>query len=147
MKMLSLSSDLNRSGEDSVEICSLWEGKPEFSCSQDSSHAGGEFKRDSARPPHPVSSLLCKKKHRQRPCHECPWTWSRGWAERWRWLLSWYLSSILTRLVNGAKETVDCASKSISGLNQNQQAEEMGNMELWERVTLAQGENMLQGEM
>lgn len=50
-------------------------------------------------------------------------------------------------LVSGAEETVDCTSKGISALNQNQQAEQRRNIECSEGVTLAWGENMIQGEM
>lgn len=43
--------------------CPLGEEKSEFSSSHDSSHAGRQFKSDSARPPDQVSSSL-QKKHR-----------------------------------------------------------------------------------
>lgn len=69
--VLSLSSDFNRGGKGSVETgtCSSGEEKPEFSSSQDSSHTGGKFKRDSETSSRQESSLLCRKKT-QTPCLE-----------------------------------------------------------------------------
>lgn len=63
----------------------------------------------------------------------------RGRVERRGRLPSWHLISILTRLVSGAEESVDCPSKGISALNQNQQAEQMRNIGTEGSLTLAEG--------
>lgn len=74
MTVLSLSLNFNRGGEGSMETgaCSLGEEKPEFSSSQDSSHARGEFKRDSERPFCQDSSLPMKLVLEQREVHTHP---------------------------------------------------------------------------
>lgn len=49
--------------------CSLGEKKPEFSSSQERSHARGEFKRDAERPVCQDSSLSMKLVLEQREVH------------------------------------------------------------------------------